>query len=314
MSAPSFSGVIPACNAAATLASAIRSVLIQTRPDFELIVVDDGSQDETLELARSFEVDDRVRVLAQPNAGLAAARNAGIAHARGRYVGMLDSDDLWMPTYLEEMGAALDAEPGAGFAYTDGWALDEKTGRIRRATTMARQRPPAHPPRDPDQFLRLLVRRNFIPAETLIRKAAIDAVGAFNTSLRAVEDYELWLRLLSHGYGAVRAPGVLLVRRDSPFSMSKDELRMFTAFHEVWRLVADEHPAPEEVKQAARARMRWAEREIRILNGQLGTGRALRLARLALGRLKRRLMGRRLYYDEPPVAVARLLARVRSPV
>ncbi len=312
MKDPAFSAVIPAYNAADTLESAIRSVLSQTRNDFELIVVDDGSQDGTLALAGSFESDPRVHVISQPNQGLASARNAGIVHSRGRYVGFLDSDDLWMPSYLEVTGDALDADSGAGFAYTDGWALDDETRRIRRATTMARQRPPDHPPGSVQEFLRLYVRRNFIPAETLVRKAALDEVGSFNPALPAAEDYELWLRMLAHGWRAVRPPGLLLIRRHRSDSMSKDEQVMYAALREVWRLVVEEHPAPEDVKAIARARMRWAERGIPTRRGRTKARRAARRVRRALGGARRRLMAHRLWYAEPPPEVARAFPDLRN--
>jgi glycosyltransferase involved in cell wall biosynthesis len=302
---PTFTAVIPAFNAEETLAAAIRSVVAQSRQDFELIVVDDGSTDETAALARSFEVDTRVRVVSHENRGLPGARNTGIELARGRYIGLLDSDDLWMPTYLEAMGVALEADPGAGFAYTDGWALDDESGRIRRTTSMARQRPPSDPPRAPQDFLRLLVRRNFIEAAATIRKSTLEEVGPFNPTLRAAEDFELWLRILAHGHRAVKAEGLLLVRRDSATQMSKDETRMLVALLEVWRLVAEEHPAPAEVKAIARERMAWAERELRIAEGRHPLLGARRRARRRLGRLRRRLAGRRRWHAEIPPEVAR---------
>ncbi len=303
MSEPRFSAVIPAYNAAATLGSAVRSVLSQTSQDFEVIIVDDGSTDDTANHARRFEEDRRVRVVSQPNQGLAGARNTGIAHARGRYVGLLDSDDLWMPGYLEVMGAALDADPGAGFAYTDGWALDDESRRIRRATTMARAHPPASPPADAGAFLRLFVNGNFVPAETLVRRAALDEVGNFNEALQAAEDYELWLRMLAHGWRALRPPGLLLVRRIRADSMSSDRALMFSALREVMRIVAEEHPAPEDVKAIARRRMLEQDRELALLRRERPLGQAARALRLAAGRAQHRLFDRRLWYTEPPAEV-----------
>jgi glycosyltransferase involved in cell wall biosynthesis len=123
-----FSVVIAAFNASFTIASSIRSVIEQTEQCFELIVIDDGSTDSTAECARGFAADPRLRVIRQSNKGPAAARNAGLRCARGGYVSMLDADDLWLPEYLEVMGAALDGDPGAAFAYTDAWVLDDETG------------------------------------------------------------------------------------------------------------------------------------------------------------------------------------------
>ena len=161
--------------------------------------------------------------------------------------------------------------------------------------------------------MRILIDRNFIEAAGTIRKTALEEVGGYNETLRAVEDYELWLRLLAHGWAAVRPPGNLLVRRDTPTSMSKDAERMWIAFHEAWRLVAEEHPAPDDVKATARAHMLETERELRMLAGEEHPRRALRDLRLAVGKAQRRVQGRRLYYDTPPPEVATLLAAVESP-
>src|SRR5450755_2097977 len=95
-SVPEFSVVVPADNAAGTISSAVRSVLAQTQPDLEVIVVDDGSTDATAEIVAGIE-DSRVRVISQDNRGLPAARNAGVAAARGTYIALLDSDDLYLP-------------------------------------------------------------------------------------------------------------------------------------------------------------------------------------------------------------------------
>jgi len=305
VSEPTFSAVVPAYNAEATLAETIGSVFAQTAQDFELLIVDDGSTDGTLELARSFQTDPRVHVVHQANKGLAGARNTGIAAAHGRYVAFLDSDDLWMPDFLRATGAALDADPGAAFAYTDGWTLDEDSGRLLRATVMARQRPPMPPPREATAFLEELIKRNFILAEATVRKRALDDVGPFVESLPAVEDYELWLRLLAHGYRAVRPPGLLLIRRDHPRSMSKDIVLMHSAARRVLEIVVSSHPAPESVKATARRRIDEIDRLIAAATDE-GARPPWRVrARGAAGSFKRAVLGDRLYLREPPPEVAR---------
>src|ERR1017187_6172907 len=106
MAAPRFSVVIAAFEAERTVASAVNSALAQTRTDLEVIVVDDGSSDRTAAVVGQI-TDHRVQLLRQANAGPSAARNVGISATRGDYVAFLDSDDLWLPRYLELMGAAL---------------------------------------------------------------------------------------------------------------------------------------------------------------------------------------------------------------
>src|SRR5690348_2692468 len=97
---PAVSIITPAYNASASLAETVESVLAQTFKNFELLIVDDGSTDRTLELARQLERgDDRIRLLSRTNAGSAAARNAAMRHARGGFFAFLDSDDVWKPGF-----------------------------------------------------------------------------------------------------------------------------------------------------------------------------------------------------------------------
>jgi glycosyltransferase involved in cell wall biosynthesis len=110
--APTVSVVIPTYNQPALLAEAVASALAQTLADLEVVVVDDGSTDDTpARLAALAAADPRVRVVRQPNAGTGAARNRGVREARGRYVALMDHDDLWLPTKLAEQVAYLDARP-----------------------------------------------------------------------------------------------------------------------------------------------------------------------------------------------------------
>jgi glycosyltransferase involved in cell wall biosynthesis len=118
MTFPTVSVVVPAYNAAGHLGRTLSSLRSQTYPDFEVIVVDDGSTDATAEIvAQTAEADARFRLVRQANRGVAAARNRGLAQARGLYFANLDADDLWRPQFLEKTVAALDAAPGASFAF-----------------------------------------------------------------------------------------------------------------------------------------------------------------------------------------------------
>jgi glycosyltransferase involved in cell wall biosynthesis len=252
---PTFTIVMPAFNAASTIGPAIRSVFAQTRRDFQLVVVDDGSTDETAERIRPFEADPRLEVIRQENHGLAAARNAAIGRARGRLVSMLDSDDLWLPNYLETMGETLDRDLEAGFAYTDAWVLDDAQRRIQRASAMAYQDPPDPPPTDPRTFLEELLQRNFVFTSATVRRPVLEEVGGYRESLAASEDYELWLRIVAHGYRGARAPGRLAVYRKRPGTLSTNEARMFSSMREVARIVAEEYDVPPTIRDLARSRM-----------------------------------------------------------
>jgi len=190
--------IIPTYNRAGLVQEAIDSVLAQTLDDVEVVVVDDGSTDDTAGALRSRCYDERVRYFYQENKGRSVARNRGIMASSGRYVLFLDSDDMLLPQALEHEVAYLDAHPGIGVVYTDGYFCDvagRDAGRIA----------PARPTHDPDRILEDLVVSNVILAchSALVRRAALDAVGPpyFDAALRGTEDEDLWIRLAVQGVG-----------------------------------------------------------------------------------------------------------------
>lgn len=219
---PECTVVMAAFNAGATIAQSIASVLAQTRPDFELIVVDDGSTDDTAAVVREYAADPRVRIHRQSNAGPTKARNVGIALARGRYVSILDSDDLWFPRYLELMVGALERVPDAGFAHTRAWILERARNRVCRAPWPASL--PSIPSDDSEALLRALIDRNFVCGLVTVRREVLQGVGGYD--LGWAEDYDLWLRIAAAGHGAVRVSGPLVVCSDRSDSRSKDDLAM----------------------------------------------------------------------------------------
>src|SRR3712207_3352824 len=113
---PLISVIIPVYNGEKTIQETIESVLNQTFPSFELIVINDGSHDSTLDIVSSIK-DPRIKVFSYPNAGLSASRNRGISVACGEYVSFIDADDLWTPDKLEAQYKALQANPQAAVAY-----------------------------------------------------------------------------------------------------------------------------------------------------------------------------------------------------
>jgi glycosyltransferase involved in cell wall biosynthesis len=247
-----FSVVMPAYNAAPTIGAAIESVLAQTRSDFELIVVDDGSTDDTAACVGPYLRDQRVTFIRQPNAGQASARNAALAAASGVYVSLLDSDDLWLPQYLDLMCRRLEVDPLAAVAYTDAWVLDDEIRRVARATVKTPWHPPAVPT-DPERFLRALLEfGNFIFVGATIRRDVFAEVGAFRAGVEPSEDYELWLRLAANGYRFVRVDFPLAIYRRRPGQMSADRPRLERAADEVFRIVAEEYDVPDDIRELAR--------------------------------------------------------------
>ena len=294
-----FTVVTAAYNARATVGSAIRSVLAQTRGDLELIVVDDGSTDGTAEVVRSF-ADERVRLLERPHGGAAVARAAGIEAGNAPLVSLLDADDLWLPSYLETMGAALDADPGASFAYTDAWYLDDRTRHVRRASAMHYQRPPEPPPATAPELFAALLERNFIYNAVTLRRSAVDAVGPPDARLRASIDWEWWLRLSAHGHRAVRVPGRLAIYRRPPTSITLDLARVAAGQRDLLRIVASEYSVPDATRTALRARADRLDRDLAALEGRRRVAGALKALRHRAAVAKTRLLHRRRFHAEPP--------------
>lgn len=301
MTAPRFSVVMAAYNAAGTIGPAIRSALLQSESSLEVVVVDDGSVDTTYEIALEMaRTDPRVRVFTQKNGGPSAARNRATSASRGAVVAFLDADDYLFPDYLERMGATLDSNPGIGLTYTDAWVLDHATGRLRRTSAMANQRPPSIVPQDSGAFLLLLLQRNFIffPA---VRREALDAAGPWRTSLTAAEDYELWLRVVATGTRSLPTPGRLAIHRELAGSNSDDLPRQLRSMREVYRLVAEEWDVEEPVRTVARARQSELDGLVRRFDP--GRRDLRELVVRPLRRVRAATLHRRLWLENPPEEV-----------
>ncbi len=194
--------IIPTFDRELLLPRAVHSVLKQSHTALECIVVDDGSTDRTLEvLAPIAEADPRLRVLGQANAGVAAARNVGLAVCRGEYVALLDSDDEWLPRKIEIQLAWMRQM---------GWQVSQ-TEEIwirggRRVNPMRKHAKPMG-----DFFERALETCLVSPSCAMFTRGVLDDVGDFDPDLRTCEDYDYWLRtLLVHGIGLV--PEALTIR------------------------------------------------------------------------------------------------------
>jgi glycosyltransferase involved in cell wall biosynthesis len=194
-------------------------VLAQTRPPGEIIVVDDGSPDDTGARVAPLVRAGRVRYVRRENGGLAAARNTGAEHARGEFLLFLDDDDLLVPTALEVMADALAARPDYAFVY----------GRWVRFTG---ETPPTpddqQPPEVADRNAFLMFNRIGTAGMVLMRRAAFEAVGGFDASLKKVEDWDMWLRMLAR-YPALNVGRPVLFYRLHANNVSHDIAGMYQA-------------------------------------------------------------------------------------
>ena len=171
---PRVSVVIPVYNRADLIRETLESVLAQTYRDLEVIVVDDGSTDETPEVLASYAHDTRVRVIQQTNQGEGAARNTGVRAARGEYVAFVDSDDVWRPDKLERQVAILVNSPGLAWVYSDTYVFDNKT---RQVLYVIGQRVPQYE----GHVARQLLMVDFVPSPTpVVQRAVFDEVGFFD--------------------------------------------------------------------------------------------------------------------------------------
>ena len=190
MSAPSalISVIIPCYNAQAYLAEAINSALSQSYTHIEVLVIDDGSTDDSARIANCYKNEKRLIYLHQKNSGLSSARNLGIERSAGLYIALLDADDQWEPHKLSRQMEIFQTAPLCGMVFTDYSTFDSQGLRDTR--------------RNIDhhtgivEYSQLLSRSNFIyPSTVLIRRSVFDVCGNFDESLRSIEDYDMWLRI-----------------------------------------------------------------------------------------------------------------------
>jgi len=208
MSAPKVSVILPTYNRAKLLGTAMESVLGQSFGDLELLVVDDGSEDDTEALVRGYqEADERVHYLRGEHRGISAALNAGIRVAQGKYVARMDSDDQWLPELLETEVAILEARPEIGLVYALAqWANADMVPQPNRILGVA--------PHFPNDALRSMLWINLTCSITqLLRRECFDLVGLFDESLVTSMEWEMQLRVAFH-YQIVFVDRVLALVRD----------------------------------------------------------------------------------------------------
>lgn len=188
--------VIPVFNGETTIREALESALAQTHPDFEVIVVDDGSTDRSAEIVRAYD-DPRIKLVQQENQGLNAARNTGVREASHDLIGLLDADDIWAPEKLKKHVVHLDADPSLGLSFSASWMIDMDSQALGLSQS----------PKTVGITARDLICHNPVGngSTPVMRRTALEAIAHlhaerghtcwFDEGLRQSTDIECWMRL-----------------------------------------------------------------------------------------------------------------------
>ena len=216
--------IIPAYQSAHTIRTTLESVRNQTFRDYELLITDDGSSDNTLEICRQYAREHsemNISVSSIAHAGVAAARNHAIARASGEFVAFLDADDRWMPEKLERVATLISIDPQADLIYHD----------VMMITSSGQSWKEISGPPPPDAYRRLLLQNNFLATTSvMVRRSCLAATGGFdcNPNFEICEDYELWVRLARSGARFAYIPEILAEIARADGSLSSNTIRHMT--------------------------------------------------------------------------------------
>jgi glycosyltransferase involved in cell wall biosynthesis len=185
---PTVSVIIPTYQRAHWVSEAIESVLAQTYKDYDIIVVNDGSTDNTAEVLNQFQ--NKIKIIEQENKGNSVARNIAIQNSQGQYIAFLDDDDRWMPNKLEKQIALLESNSKIGLSYSDMFFFNDKEVFLE----LRGKKQPINLGRI---SWMLFLFGNSVPlaSSVVVRREALDEIGLFDESLLRCEDYDLWLRI-----------------------------------------------------------------------------------------------------------------------
>ena len=190
---PKVSVIIPTYQHAHFVGQAVESVLAQTYKDYEIIVVDDGSTDNTCEVLAEF--GDRITVIYQENRGLSAARNTGIRASKGQYVAFLDADDIWLPEKLEKQIPLFERDESVGLVSSDMFFFDENGLRMHKNGLRPETGFDWVPPKSGMVYSTLFVQNYILMPTVVVRRCCFDDVGFFDEELSSYEDHDMWLRI-----------------------------------------------------------------------------------------------------------------------
>ncbi|MEX0729846.1 MAG: glycosyltransferase [Aquisalimonadaceae bacterium] len=264
-SEPLITVITPTFNRADYLGQAIESVLAQTWPHFELLVVDDGSTDDTATLMERYLPDKRIQYFRQENQGQSVARNLALSHAKGEFVCFLDSDNAWLPEKLEISLRAFEDNPDVDIIYGDAITIDETGAEISRENMK----------RHSGRIVPQMLRDNCVSMNTaMTRRRCFDERGGMSGRRRVADDYDLWLRFSAY-YRFLYIPEYLAYYRVMADQISSDKTRRFDTNEAILRDFLAEHG---DRVTPAEARMGWCHfhtRKGRYLASEGRRGEAL---------------------------------------
>jgi len=225
MDKPVVSIIMPAFNSAKYIRESVNSVIRQTFDNWELIIVNDGSTDDTMNIADGYAASDlRIRLINQENKKLSAARNTGIANASGSWIAFLDADDLWVSDKLEKQLAIAETRPEVGVIFTDGFTFyDDSAKTATPYGTIAGSL-------SAGTIYKLEYQGNYIPVlSVIVKKKHVDEVGTQDETLNGCEDWDYWLRLAINGVSFYGMDDKLFYYRKHAANMSNDSYLMTLA-------------------------------------------------------------------------------------
>jgi glycosyltransferase involved in cell wall biosynthesis len=284
---PRVSVIVPAYNSAEFIASSLISILEQTYRDYEIIVVDDGSTDETKQQAVA--VSPAVRYIYQANGGPSLARNTGIAAARGSLICFLDADDLWLPGKLAAQVECMDRNPAAGLIFSDEEEFDERGVQCRSLLATSRFYPDIVESGTVANACQRLLVENFIPTSTvMIRRDCFSMVGLFDPLLKASEDRDLWSRIAA-SFPIVGLRDVHGRKRVVASSVSRDVEKTLRSRIRLWTKARELFPelAPRRTVNALLATTYVHLGYVLLRNGSTSEARRMALKTLAVSRAPR---------------------------
>jgi glycosyltransferase involved in cell wall biosynthesis len=234
--------IIPAYNAESFITQTLDSVLTQTYPNFEAIVVDDGSSDRTVEIVEQYaQQDPRIKLICQNHAGVVAARNLAIEHSKGVYLAPLDSDDIWYPEKLEKQVKCLDENPEIGLVYAWSVTIDKQDRIIGRYYRQREHIPQGH-------VFPTLIFYNFMEngSVPMFRRICVERLGGYalpieDLRLQGCEDWDLFLRI-ARAYPVGVVPEYLVGYRQGTGGLSSKHIAMYESYIQMLAMLRQQNP------------------------------------------------------------------------